>query len=208
MVILWAVPYFVAAVAGHALLTRTALPANAVVKFLCVGGPLGLGLALHVLALHGVGLAALATLAVYAFACELYIFLFTLVGSSVSVRLLLALRAGDRSGADIDALYGSAGMVTRRLERLAAVGLLVRDGRAVRVLPRGRRLVRVFAALKHFFRHPEQPAGQVWSKHVPFPGPRFFASASRTPARAAGRPRTVSRRAERNHASLAAAAPR
>ncbi len=158
MVSLWAIPCFLAAVAGHALLVRTRLPGNSVAKFLAAGCPLGLALAVYLLAFHGLSVGACAALAAYAFACELYIFLFTMVTSSVSVKLLLSLRAGDLSAAEIDALYGSTGMVARRVERLLAVGLLEPDGGSYRVSPRGRRLVRTFAVLKRFFRHSPWPA--------------------------------------------------
>jgi hypothetical protein len=153
MGLFWAAPYFLAAVAVHALLVRTRLTGNSVAKFLAAGGLLGLLLGGHVLAYDGLGLGLSAALAAYAFACELYIFLFTMVMSSVSVKLLLSLRERDLLGPEIDVLYDSAGMVARRLDRLVAVGLLQPDGTFYRVSPRGRRLGWTFAALRHFFRH-------------------------------------------------------
>ena len=161
MVLFWALPYFLAAVAGHALLVRTRLPGSSVAKFLAAGGPLGFALAGHLLMFHGFGVGAWAALAAYAFACELYIFLFTMVTSSVSVKLLLSLRERDLSGPEIDALYDSRGMVARRLDRLVAVGLLEPEGGFYRVAPKGRRLVRTFAVLKLFFRHPVEPPGRT-----------------------------------------------
>src|SRR5262245_17264170 len=108
MTLLWVVPHFVAAVAGHALLARTRLPGNSVAKFLLAGGLLGLALAAHRLALDGLCLSSVAALAAYAFCCELYVFLFTMVGSSISVKLLLSLRRGELSGPEIDALYDTS----------------------------------------------------------------------------------------------------
>jgi hypothetical protein len=90
---------------------------------------------------------------VYAFACELYVFLFTLVASSVSASLLMALAAGALTPQEIGALCDEAGMVQMRLERLV-------DGGLLRVAPAGyapTRAARVmlagFRMLRRFFRH-------------------------------------------------------
>jgi hypothetical protein len=153
MELFWAVPYFGGAVAVHALLTR--LPwGNPIVKFLLGGGAGGLGLSGHLISLTGLSRATLGGLLVYAFACELYLFLFTLVASSVSARLLLLLRERELGVPEIQALYQPTGMVARRINRLIAAGLLVRAGDGYRVTARGRRVAATFQAGKRFFRHP------------------------------------------------------
>ena len=152
----WAVPYFGAAVAVHALTTRLRR-GNAIVNFLLVAAAGGLALACHLVCRAGLSSPGVAGLLVYAFACELYLFLFTLVASSVSARLLLLLRERHLSAPQIRALYEPAGMVERRVERLVAAGLLEPDGSSYRVSARGRRLVRLFLACRRFFRHPERP---------------------------------------------------
>jgi hypothetical protein len=157
MEMLWPVAYFLGAVAGHALLTRLPLAGNSVSKFLLGGGLLGMGLCYHAWSLFGWQLAAAALLVSYAFMCELYLFLFTMISSSVSVKLLLTLRERDLAKPEIDKLYDAAGMVERRLERLLAVGLLEGDRTAYRVTGRGRKMVNTFRALKHFFRHADGP---------------------------------------------------
>jgi DNA-binding HxlR family transcriptional regulator len=156
MAFLWALPYLVGTLLVHGLATR--LPrGNPIGKFLLVGGAGGLALACHLLQTSGLTLATAAGLMAYAFACELYLFAFTLVASSVSARLLLLLREGELSRAQIQGMYDTAGMVERRLARLVAAGLLVRHGSAYRVTPKGRRLLGVFLALKGFFRHGQEP---------------------------------------------------
>ena len=57
-------------------------------------------------------------------------FLVTLVDSSISVSLLLLLRRGSSSRAEIDHLSSSRAMVASRLEKLCANGLLRRAGAA------------------------------------------------------------------------------
>jgi hypothetical protein len=159
MIAFWAVPYFLAAIAGHALLVRMGRPGNVFVRFLASGLPVGVVLMWHMFTLYGWGVAPWAAVALYAVSCELYMFLLSLVTTSVSVRLLLALRRGELSRAEIDALYDTAGMVSRRLENLVATGLLERDAVGYHLSVRGRRVVWAFAVLKRFFRH-DQLAGQ------------------------------------------------
>lgn len=145
---------FAGAVAVHALLAR--LPGgNPITKFLLAGGTCGLALAAHLLLTGGPLLAVASAVAIYAFACELYLFLFTMVASSISARLLLILRQRPLKTAEIQDLYEPRGMVERRLERLVAAGLLHRETGGYRVTERGRRLASRFLAVKGFF-HPNQ----------------------------------------------------
>lgn len=151
MDILWAMTYFTAAAAVHAIFVRLPLKGDSVSKFVLVGGAFGVGLALHVLISFASPLLGIAALVGYAFACELYLFLFTLVGTSVSVRILLTLRDRAMTPDEIHALYANDNMVNGRIARLRSVGLLKPDDCPS---PRGRRLVAAFLALKRFFGHP------------------------------------------------------
>jgi hypothetical protein len=144
---------FLAAVASHAVLVRLACPGSAVLKFFLAGGAVGLLLACHVLAAFGFCVTSFAVLSSYAFLCELYIFLFTMTLSSVSVKMLFTLRKADLTPEELAGLYQSRGMVAGRIQRLLAVGLLQQEGPLFRVTPRGRRLVLVFTALQRFFGH-------------------------------------------------------
>lgn len=97
----------------------------------------------------------LGALLIYAFACELYVFLFTLTLGSVSAQLLVLLAQSPRSPSALDASYSGRDMTERRIERMACNGLIVaRDG-LIELTGRGRRLVGAFASLRRFFGHDE-----------------------------------------------------
>ena len=153
---IWAVGYFAMAVAAHGCIARLAWWKDSVSTFLLVGSLLGLILTGHMSAVYGVALPTFAAIAFYAFACELYIFLFTMVMSSVSAKLLMTLRDTVVSDAQIAEMYGADGMVERRLERLRGIRLLNRDGGQWKLSPKGLRLMKAFVALKRFFDHPIQ----------------------------------------------------
>jgi hypothetical protein len=151
MAILWAVAAFLTAVGVQALWLRLPLKGDAVTKFALTGGAIGVVLGLLIL-VQAPTMMGLAALVLYAFACELYVFLFTLVGSSVSARILLTLREGPRTAAEIDAVYQTAGMVEGRIDRLKRVGLI--DPATGAITARGQLLARLFRQLKWFFRQP------------------------------------------------------
>lgn len=136
----------------HAMTCRLQLRADRVVRFL-VGGSLT-GLLLLLLSLQRYGWLALETVAaalVYAFLCELYLFLFTMTISSVSANLLVRLRSGGMALTDIERHYDSRQMVRVRIGRLANTGFLHLDGDRIFIDARGFRLLRVFRALRGFF---------------------------------------------------------
>jgi hypothetical protein len=145
---------FAAAVVLHAGLVRVVGSANKVVAFLATGGLVGLALGGYELAAGThTTLEMLAALLIYALACELYIFVFTLVASSVSVAVVLAL---DREPLSEDALehrYSGHAMVEARVGGLITAGCLERrDGLCV-VTRRGRTLALIFERLRRVFGH-------------------------------------------------------
>ncbi len=150
---IWAVVYLCVAVAVHMVVCRLPMEWNIVAKFLGVGGFLGLSLVVHEIWLYGIRIEAISALLLYACLCELYIFLFALVSSSISVSLLIRLRSGDLTLKDIDSLYSNAFMVEQRLEKLLATGLVHRRPQGYVVTEQGRRLVRCFGVLRVVFRH-------------------------------------------------------
>ncbi len=161
MELFWGIPWFLLAVAGHALAVRLRFGGTPVIKFFAIGGSVALGLVAHLAIVGADSLEVAATLTAFALMCELYLFLFTLVGTSVSVRLLVTLRRGSLSQRAIDDLFETEGMVDLRIARLRAADLLEpgesstsRYDSTLRITPRGRRIVLVFLALKRFFRHP------------------------------------------------------
>jgi len=84
----------------------------------------------------------------YFFACELYVFCFTLSLGSVSVKLLYILRAGPRSRRDLEEAYSPAGMVDIRLHRLVAAGFMM-PGEEIKVTKKGAMIARVALVLRN-----------------------------------------------------------
>jgi hypothetical protein len=160
---------FVLAVAAHAALSRLpGLPLNMVSRFLAPGLPIALALLLTLPGRGQAPIEILAALLCYALACELYIFTYTMVSSSVTVSLLLRLRHGPAAWDRLDADYSDATMVDGRLAKLTANGLIARtaDGGFVPT-PRGEALVGSFDRLRRFFRHPRpEQAGTLVPERV------------------------------------------
>lgn len=149
----WVLVYFAAAMAGHAVACRLPLSGNIVAKFLAVGSILGLIMGGHMVLVSGVAFESLTALLVYAFVCEVYIFLFTLVISSVSASLLVTLNGGGLTDAEIDRRYSNTSMVERRIEQLLAVDLLGMSASGYMLTARGRQLSSMCESLRRFFRH-------------------------------------------------------
>jgi hypothetical protein len=90
-----------------------------------------------------------AAVCIFAFGCELYVFSFTFVISSVAASLLI--------GGSVPPFASSNEMVHERLRRMMATGLLSKDGEAVRLTRKGRAFVMMFRALRAFFGHETVP---------------------------------------------------
>lgn len=160
---------FMVAMVGHAGLSRwTQLRLNMVARFVVVGVPVGLGLLLVLVWRGSLGIELLAGLLAYALTCELYIFVFTMISSSVSVSLLLKLREGAADWRQLDAEYSDAVMVDGRLAKLLANGLIASVPDGYVVTPRGDALVASFDRLQRFFRHTRAEA-QSGSRRLPEP---------------------------------------
>jgi hypothetical protein len=148
----------IAAVTGQFLVARFQIMRGFVARFLLVGGTVGCVIAACLTWTYGLRVEFWAGMLVYAFACELYIFLGTLVDSSVSVSLLLRLRHGSSSRAELDRVSSGRAMVASRLEKLYGNGLLGRAGDGYTVTRRARWLLRLFRALRFFFHRRVLPA--------------------------------------------------
>jgi hypothetical protein len=144
------------AVVGHAGLCRASMPLNVVTRFLIAGGLVGACLVWWLLNRYGATAPQTwAGAAVYAFCCELYIFLFTFAMSSITANLLGRLARSNMTDTDIEQLYESRYMVATRLDRLVAVGLIEDGPAGLRLTPEGARMVGIFRRLRRFFRHPQ-----------------------------------------------------
>lgn len=154
MWVLVAISYLGIGIGLHAGLARLNPAGNRVRQFVITGGASGLALIVHAVSSNSfTQLQAIAAIVAYAFACELYIFLFTFVISSVSVALLLG---GRRSPA---ANIPPTNMVEARLATMVASGLLEFEEDLYRLTARSHRLLGLYQVLYGFFRHPSlQPA--------------------------------------------------
>jgi hypothetical protein len=147
--------FFIAAVLGHFILSRLRIPANIVLRFLLVGNILGAGLVWWLYTNYDISAPQMwAGLLVYAFFCELYVFLFTLVISSISANLLINLFLREMTDADMPHQYESSHMVAARLDRLVAADFLEETSDGLKLTKKGVRLVRLFNRMRVFFRHP------------------------------------------------------
>ena len=145
---------FVLAVLAHAVLSRIErLPGNMVVKFVAPGGLVGLGLLAVLLIGYGLNLPTLAGLLLYGLGCELYLFLFTMISSSISVAILLRLESGGLTRREMDMLYKEEEMVAGHVARLVANGFLLATPSGYAVSDRGHLLLHSFARLRRFFGH-------------------------------------------------------
>ncbi len=154
MAIALALGAFALAVLLHGLAMRAPLQLDSVRRFLLIGVPLGVALAAVSLAHFGPTVPGIAAILLYALLCELYIFCFTLVLSSVSATMLIMLREGPVDATRISSACDPREMVNLRLERMIKVGFIER-GAAGRfsVSEKGMQLHRAFAVLRHFFGH-------------------------------------------------------
>jgi hypothetical protein len=144
------------AVIAHAGFCRASVPLNGVTRFLITGGLTGACLVWWLFNRYGLTAPQTwAGAAVYGFCCELYIFLFTFAMSSITANLLTKLSQRDMTDRDIEQLYDSRHMVTTRLDRLVAVGLIDEHPTGLRLTTKGTRMVRIFDRLRVAFRHPQ-----------------------------------------------------
>jgi hypothetical protein len=144
---------FVFAVVIHGLSSRVSVHLDSVRRFLLIGTPIGIVLAILAVTLYGVTVPGLAALALYAFLCELYIFGFTLAISSISATTLVMLRDGPLQLADLTAIYKPNKMVELRVGRLLQTGLLDTESGHLVLTRRGCRLHAAFSTLSQFFGH-------------------------------------------------------
>lgn len=152
MTLLLAGACFGAAVVLHGLL-RPFVHVDSVRRFLLAGIPIGILLTIAALALYGLTAQGFAAIALYAFLCELYIFSFTLVISSISATTLVMLRRGSVPLADLTAVYKPDEMVQLRVGRLLDTGFLRREPGRVVLTAKALKLHAAFSRLSRFFGH-------------------------------------------------------
>ncbi len=139
----------------HATSCRLPRSRNSVIRFLIVGSTVGVVLIAVLTLVYGLSPQLIAGVLIYAFLCELYIFLFTLAMSSISANLLLNLSYGSMTQQQIDHNYDSSLMLTKRVNRMVINGLIKDTGHEIRLTLRGRRLLQMLERLRTFFHHTE-----------------------------------------------------
>jgi len=141
---------FAAAVIGHALWRRSFPGRTAAFAFI-VWSAIGAGVVASIEAARYDLTSALAALLVYGFACELYLFVFTLSSHSVSSRLLAVLGNGPRRTVDLERLCDPEQMVQARKTQMLQTGLLAEAPTEYRVTDKGQRVLAAFERLHQFF---------------------------------------------------------
>ena len=145
---------FAASVLVHALVLRLFERAGAVTAFVVIGSAIGALLFGYCGLKYEFAPTTITAVLTYAFVCELYIFLFTFVGNSVSFSLLARLEGCPLKPAEIAGFYRTETMVERRFEQLELANLIVREQAGWHLTTRGKRIVQVFAFLRSVFRRP------------------------------------------------------
>jgi len=142
---------FAIAVISVAITVRISRLTRPVPVFALIGGIIGFLFAGYGLWRHGFDPSVIGGVTVYAFACELYIFLFTLAGNSVSLRLLAELSKGPLRRRDIAAHYQTDAMVERRFVQLKKAGLVSGGPAALSLTAEGKLFVWAFKTLRTTF---------------------------------------------------------
>lgn len=153
MAIIFALAAFVFAVLLHGLVMRAPMRMDSVRRFLLVGAPLGLALVAFALTRFGFTLNSFAAILLYTLLCELYMFCFTLVLSSVSATMLIMLRDGPIATLALASVYDPDKMVQLRRDRLLRNGFLERAKGRIAVTAQGMKYHKAFKALRSFFGH-------------------------------------------------------
>lgn len=155
MLFLYGMGYLLLAIIAHCLLMRLPLPGSAVAKFVLAGTIIGTAFGIHGYILAGIDFSLVVGLLCYACGCELYLFLFTMITTSISANILCLLLTGSQTKEKINDLYVPEEMVQCRLVRLRDVGLIEEKEKELRLSAKGERLVAGFRILRQVFRHPE-----------------------------------------------------
>jgi len=162
------------AIGVHAIIRHRRPNSNAVVTFAMLAGfgALVAGLLLH--RTYGLfTLQTMAGLAIYLFACELSVFVFTFVIGSVSAWILMDHLDPERkviqSAASVDVHQG---MVDVRIARMCESKLLVRQRDTYRPSPFGKWVLRLYHLLRAFFAHGKPADGPVVSSTPTTTAPR------------------------------------
>jgi hypothetical protein len=145
----------------HSVMCRRARMSSAI-AFLLAGSACG---AVLLAAMAGAGLDRLdiiASLVIYAFACELYLFTFTFAAMSVSANIVVTVKSEALPVVELRRIYSGEYMASARLNRSVQAGLIVCSGDLIHMTRSGERFRRLFARARGFFDH-DVVAGRHWT---------------------------------------------
>jgi hypothetical protein len=137
----------------HALVRRLPRSPGSVATFLTVATVCAIALAAHLIRKNGLTPETIAAATIYAFGCELYLFLSTFSLASISSNILAELFRQPLAETDLSERYTSDRMVRLRIARMIAAGLMAEDAGNLRLTRKGMRMVRVFERLGALFGH-------------------------------------------------------
>jgi hypothetical protein len=153
IVALAALVAFVVSVIVHLCANRLWPRQNHVFTFLIPGLVVGVILLLILLKTRS-KLDALEASLIYAFACELYIFLFTFVVTSISVAILVWLKEDGRlPESRIDAAQDHGDFVGGRINRMIESGIFRKKDEQLDLTAKGTILLVAYKGLRRFFGH-------------------------------------------------------
>jgi hypothetical protein len=147
---------FVAALVFHAIVCRMNLRLNRVASFLAISLLVSVPMVAALARSYEFATAEfMAALLVFGFACELYVFLFTMTISSISANVIAQLARQPMSLEETMSRYDSGNMVRMRLARLVQAGFLELDPSGNRISPsaKGIWFTKAFSTLRRLFRH-------------------------------------------------------
>jgi hypothetical protein len=137
----------------HAVACRLPLPFGSVVRFVMIGSVCGLVAVVVMITEYGLTADVAGATLAFAFAAELYLFLFTMTLGSVSANILALLNRAPATPMDINNFYDDRLMAALRIERLLATGLAQEHGGMISLTRKGELVARLFAVLRTAFGH-------------------------------------------------------
>jgi hypothetical protein len=148
--------FFIFAAALHSVGCHLVLFSNRVIGFLLIGFIVGAFLSIYMILISGFNFAYIVSILLYGFFCEFYIFLFTMVGSSVSASLLISLLKDNIKEIDIENISKTKKMLRSRIQVLVKTGLLIQKTDCYSLSTKGYFLNKIFLFLRHFFNFQSQ----------------------------------------------------
>ena len=138
----------------HSVLCRFYMQINRVIKFVLIFIPIWICLLWLLSNKYGIfSLETFAGILTYSFLCELYVFLFTMILSSISANILHQLLKVKMPITTLINMYNSKDMVQNRITRLIETGLLNEKENRYLITPKAKHLLKVFNYAKKIFKH-------------------------------------------------------